>query len=193
MFTTFLPPQGEIFVNDGKCRIVQRHLIFNVGIAYGIDCLLTPPSLGGRCDTQTTFDLQVIPRIPFSPVPSGLKSNGSHFDFCSSSVVDELRTVHLHGRSLSKGIQAEGKYHHQLPWRPDLPGRTLFLMLCCLQEIQSCDLPTMFVTKNAGCRSVCTANVWLPKCCSGYYGRDCQGETTHKPSKRSNVFIEHES
>uniref|UniRef100_A0A671UAA8 Stabilin 2 n=1 Tax=Sparus aurata TaxID=8175 RepID=A0A671UAA8_SPAAU len=52
---------GEIFVNDGKCRIVQRHLVFNGGMAYGIDCLLTPPSLGGRCDEQTTFDLQVIP------------------------------------------------------------------------------------------------------------------------------------
>ncbi|KAM9327686.1 stabilin-2 isoform 2-T2 [Pholidichthys leucotaenia] len=48
---------GEIFINDGKCRIVQRHLVFKGGIAYGIDCLLTPPSLGGRCDSQTTFDL----------------------------------------------------------------------------------------------------------------------------------------
>uniref|UniRef100_A0A8C4GKP0 Stabilin 2 n=1 Tax=Dicentrarchus labrax TaxID=13489 RepID=A0A8C4GKP0_DICLA len=54
---------GEIFVNDGKCRIVQRHLIFNGGIAYGINCLLTPPSLGGRCDEQTTFELQV--NLPF--------------------------------------------------------------------------------------------------------------------------------
>ena len=51
--------QGEIFVNNGKCQIVQRHLIFNGGIAYGIDCLLTPPSLGGRCDKQMTFELTV--------------------------------------------------------------------------------------------------------------------------------------
>lgn len=57
----FLFEQGEIFVNDGKCRIVQRHLVFNGGIAYGIDCLLTPPSLGGRCDKQTTFHLTVNP------------------------------------------------------------------------------------------------------------------------------------
>ncbi|CAB1345818.1 unnamed protein product [Coregonus sp. 'balchen'] len=41
---------GEIFLNDGNCRIIQRHLPFNGGIAYGIDCLLNPPSLGGRCD-----------------------------------------------------------------------------------------------------------------------------------------------
>lgn len=57
----FLFEQGDIFVNDGKCRIIQRHLIFDGGIAYGIDCLLTPPSLGGRCDKQTTFQLSVCP------------------------------------------------------------------------------------------------------------------------------------
>uniref|UniRef100_UPI0037E83392 stabilin-2 n=1 Tax=Semicossyphus pulcher TaxID=241346 RepID=UPI0037E83392 len=50
---------GEVFINDGKCRIVQRHLVFNGGIAYGLDCLLTPPSLGGHCAKQMTFDLQM--------------------------------------------------------------------------------------------------------------------------------------
>ncbi|CAB1434831.1 unnamed protein product, partial [Pleuronectes platessa] len=50
---------GEIYVNDGKCRIVQRHLVFNGGMAYGIDCLLTPPSLGGRCDEQSSFELRM--------------------------------------------------------------------------------------------------------------------------------------
>uniref|UniRef100_H3C877 Stabilin 2 n=1 Tax=Tetraodon nigroviridis TaxID=99883 RepID=H3C877_TETNG len=50
---------GEIFVNDGACRIVQRHLGFPGGMAFGIDCLLTPPSLGGRCDVQTTFDFSM--------------------------------------------------------------------------------------------------------------------------------------
>lgn len=51
--------QGEVFINEGTCRIIQRHLAFKTGLAYGIDCLLTPPSLGGRCDEQTKFDLQV--------------------------------------------------------------------------------------------------------------------------------------
>ncbi|XP_039999160.1 stabilin-2 isoform X2 [Xiphias gladius] len=109
---------GEIFVNPGKCRIVQRHLIFNGGIAYGIDCLLTPPSLGGRCDEQTTFDLQMS---------CGL---------CTSSAV-----------RCPRGSK--------------------------VKEVQKCDLPTMFVTKNSGCRSVCTVNFWQPKCCHGYHGRDC--------------------
>ncbi|XP_075967354.1 LOW QUALITY PROTEIN: stabilin-2 [Anarhichas minor] len=109
---------GEIFVNDGKCRIVQRHLVFSGGIAYGIDCLLTPPSLGGRCDEQTAFDLQMS---------CGL---------CTSS-----------SSRCSRGSK--------------------------LKEVQKCDLPTMFVTKNSGCRSICTVNFWQPKCCHGYHGRDC--------------------
>ncbi|MEQ2165365.1 hypothetical protein GOODEAATRI_016086 [Goodea atripinnis] len=54
-----LVDQGEIYVNDGSCRIIQRHLVFKAGIAYGIDCLLIPPSLGGRCDEQTFLDLKV--------------------------------------------------------------------------------------------------------------------------------------
>uniref|UniRef100_A0A3B3I825 Stabilin 2 n=1 Tax=Oryzias latipes TaxID=8090 RepID=A0A3B3I825_ORYLA len=38
---------------------------------------------------------------------------------------------------------------------------------------QKCDLPNFHVSKNSGCRSVCTVNFWQPKCCPGYYGRDC--------------------
>ncbi|XP_029282312.1 stabilin-2 [Cottoperca gobio] len=109
---------GEIFVNDGKCRIVQRNLVFSGGIAYGIDCLLTPPSLGGRCDEQTNFDLQMS---------CGLCTSG--------------------GVRCPKGSKQK--------------------------ELQKCDLPSVFVAKNAGCRSVCTVNFWHPKCCHGYHGRDC--------------------
>uniref|UniRef100_A0A3P9Q2W9 Stabilin 2 n=1 Tax=Poecilia reticulata TaxID=8081 RepID=A0A3P9Q2W9_POERE len=37
----------------------------------------------------------------------------------------------------------------------------------------NCDLPTLFVSKNSGCQPTCTINFWHPKCCSGFYGRDC--------------------
>ncbi|XP_022068333.2 stabilin-2 isoform X1 [Acanthochromis polyacanthus] len=109
---------GEIFINDGKCRIIQRHLVFRAGIAFGIDCLLTPPSLGGRCDQQNTVDLQMncgICSSFLSRCPTGMKQ----------------------------------------------------------KEVQKCDLPSMFITKDSGCRPVCTVNIWQPKCCHGYYGRDC--------------------
>ncbi|KAB0406464.1 hypothetical protein E2I00_018467, partial [Balaenoptera physalus] len=48
---------GELFLNGQMCRIVQRELFFDLGVAYGIDCLLIDPTLGGRCDTFTTFDV----------------------------------------------------------------------------------------------------------------------------------------
>uniref|UniRef100_A0A673BK44 Stabilin 2 n=1 Tax=Sphaeramia orbicularis TaxID=375764 RepID=A0A673BK44_9TELE len=99
-----------------ECRIVQRHLIFREGIAYGIDCLLTPPSLGGRCDEQSTFEFICIGFL--------------------SLIFSEILSFQS-------------------------------------QEVQRCDLPTMFVTRNSGCRSTCTVNFWQPKCCPGYYGRDC--------------------
>ncbi|XP_072234103.1 stabilin-2 [Leuresthes tenuis] len=109
---------GEIFINNGKCRIVQRHLVFRTGIAYGIDCLLTPPSLGGRCDEQTTFDLQM-----------------------------DCGPCTFTGPMCPKASK----------WK----------------EMKTCDFPTMSVSEHTGCRPVCSIKVWKPKCCHGYYGRDC--------------------
>uniref|UniRef100_A0A8C9EHP5 Stabilin 2 n=1 Tax=Pavo cristatus TaxID=9049 RepID=A0A8C9EHP5_PAVCR len=48
---------GTLFLNDRQCKIVQRQLEFDGGIAYGIDCLLMDPSLGGRCDSFFTVDI----------------------------------------------------------------------------------------------------------------------------------------
>lgn len=48
----------------------------------------------------------------------------------------------------------------------------------CLQEVQKCDLPSIYITQNSGCRTLCAVTVWQPQCCHGYYGRDCLGETT---------------
>ncbi|XP_062347248.1 stabilin-2 isoform X1 [Cinclus cinclus] len=47
---------GALFLNEGQCKVVQRQLEFDGGIAYGINCLLTEPSLGGRCDSFLTMD-----------------------------------------------------------------------------------------------------------------------------------------
>ncbi|XP_064235981.1 stabilin-2 isoform X2 [Aotus nancymaae] len=48
---------GDLFLNGQKCRIVQRELLFDRGVAYGIDCLLIDPTLGGRCDFFTTLNI----------------------------------------------------------------------------------------------------------------------------------------
>ncbi|MBZ3886037.1 Stabilin-2 [Sciurus carolinensis] len=51
---------GELFLNGQMCRVVQRELLFDLGVAYGINCLLTDPTLGGRCDTFTTFNVSGV-------------------------------------------------------------------------------------------------------------------------------------
>ncbi|XP_041833045.1 stabilin-2 [Melanotaenia boesemani] len=109
---------GELFINEGQCRIIQRHLVFGAGIAYGIDCLLTPPSLGGRCDEESTFDILMS---------------------CSPCT--------LSGTRCPNGFKQK--------------------------EVQKCDLPTMHVSKNTGCRLVCSYNFWKSKCCRGFYGLHC--------------------
>lgn len=47
-----------MLINGHAARIVDRHLTFTEGVAYGIDQLLEPPGLGAHCDTlenRTTY------------------------------------------------------------------------------------------------------------------------------------------
>lgn len=46
-------------MGNGDATIIQRHMEFNGGIAYGIDRLLEPPDLGSRCDEFRFVELQV--------------------------------------------------------------------------------------------------------------------------------------
>uniref|UniRef100_A0A8C3Q0S8 Stabilin 1 n=1 Tax=Chrysolophus pictus TaxID=9089 RepID=A0A8C3Q0S8_CHRPC len=50
---------GELLVGNDDAVIIQRHMEFNGGIAYGIDRLLEPPDLGSRCDEFVSVELQV--------------------------------------------------------------------------------------------------------------------------------------
>lgn len=69
---------GELFLNERRCKIVQRQLEFNAGIAYGIDCMLTDPTLGGRCDTFITSEFPGDCRSCYRTFqcPSGSKPTG---------------------------------------------------------------------------------------------------------------------
>ncbi|KAG8439430.1 hypothetical protein GDO86_005587 [Hymenochirus boettgeri] len=109
---------GEILLDDRQCKIVKRQLMFDGGIAYGIDCLLTPSSMGGRCDNLVTFNLAGnCGRCYNTPsCPTGSKSKGEKVK-CPYSL-SQRRTVD-------------------------------------------------------GCRYDCAMLVWIAKCCSGYFGRDC--------------------
>ncbi|XP_010629641.1 stabilin-2 isoform X2 [Fukomys damarensis] len=89
---------GELFLNGQRCRIVQRELLFDVGVAYGIDCLLTDPSLGGRCDTFTSFSVLGdcgsclnTPRCPRWTKPQGTKQKCSYRILPFRSVLEGCR------------------------------------------------------------------------------------------------------
>ncbi|XP_055972331.1 stabilin-2 isoform X2 [Sorex fumeus] len=112
---------GELFLNDQNCRIVQRQIPFDLGLVYGIDCLLMDPTLGGRCDSFSTFDV------------SG--NCGSCFN-----------TPSCPRWSKSKGVK------HRCQYSPSY-RRTVNL---------------------DGCQNQCTLVIPVRRCCSGYFGPDCQ-------------------
>ncbi|XP_066102033.1 stabilin-1 isoform X1 [Saccopteryx bilineata] len=71
---------GELMVGEDDARIVQRHLPFEGGLAYGIDQLLEPPGLGARCDRFETRPLRlkicsICGEEP--PCPEGSQEQGS--------------------------------------------------------------------------------------------------------------------
>ncbi|KAM8973090.1 stabilin-2 [Pelodytes ibericus] len=72
---------GDLFLDNRECKVTQRQLLFDGGIAYGIDCLLTPSSIGGRCDNLVTFELMGncgfcfnTPACPAGSKPKGTKT-----------------------------------------------------------------------------------------------------------------------
>lgn len=60
MYPTSSRLQGELMVGEDDARIVQRHLPFEGGLAYGIDQLLEPPGLGARCDRFETRPVWLV-------------------------------------------------------------------------------------------------------------------------------------
>ncbi|KAM9099981.1 stabilin-1 [Sarcophilus harrisii] len=72
---------GDLLVGEGEARIVQRHMEFLGGIAYGIDQLLEPVGLGSRCDHYVKEQLSTFRQycgscvvLPLCPV--GYKDEG---------------------------------------------------------------------------------------------------------------------
>ncbi|XP_068133029.1 stabilin-2 isoform X2 [Hyperolius riggenbachi] len=88
---------GEIFLDKRQCRITQRQLAFDGGLAYGIDCLLTPLTLGGRCDSLVTFDMTgecglcfSVPKCPSGSKPKGTKTK-CQFEVSSRRTIQGCR------------------------------------------------------------------------------------------------------
>ncbi|MBN3308760.1 STAB1 protein, partial [Amia calva] len=135
---------GDILLNDGNAKILERYIMFKAGIAYGIDQLLEPPNIGARCD-----DLEHVKTYGrcgsclFTPqCYSGLKPSGE-IDFCSYG---SYRPWHHRRYSLF-----DDDLIFQRPYYPSYHSR-----------------------RGEGCRRECIAVQWAPKCCKNHYGKDCQ-------------------
>uniref|UniRef100_A0A4W4EY81 Stabilin 1 n=1 Tax=Electrophorus electricus TaxID=8005 RepID=A0A4W4EY81_ELEEL len=48
-----------ILINGNDAKIIERHLVFSSGIAYGIDKVLEPPNIGAHCDDFATTEITV--------------------------------------------------------------------------------------------------------------------------------------
>ncbi|MBN3320010.1 STAB2 protein, partial [Atractosteus spatula] len=166
---------GDLFLNDGKCRIVQRQLMFNGGIAHGIDCLLSPPSFGGRCDTMDTIDILVHPSLLSMRHTDRERSWGS--EHSSSNLYGTPGAAGVKGlaqgpnrcRSLfpATGCEILGSLEEA-----EEDSLSVFLLLV-QRAVKKCDIMTSFTFLDPGCQHTCSVVLWRPKCCPNYFGRDC--------------------
>ncbi|KAM4676890.1 stabilin-2 [Discoglossus pictus] len=88
---------GNIFLDERQCKIIQRQLEFDGGTAYGIDCLLSPTTIGGRCDNFVPFDILGNCGLCFNPpsCPPGSKIKGQKkkcpYSLSQKRVIDGCR------------------------------------------------------------------------------------------------------
>ncbi|XP_058534492.1 stabilin-1 [Ochotona princeps] len=136
---------GELTVGNDEGRIVQRHLPFEGGLAYGIDQLLEPPGLGARCDRFETRPLRTACSVCGlePPCPAGSREQGSPENcwryFPKFWPPPALHSWGPHSTWMRSSI-----------WGP--PPHSLA----------------------RGCLRNCVTTTWVPSCCPGHYGSDCQ-------------------
>nr|XP_020038120.1 stabilin-1 isoform X5 [Castor canadensis] len=136
---------GELMVGEDDAHIVQRHLPFEGGLAYGIDQLLEPPGLGARCDRFETRPLRlktcsICGLEP--PCPEGSKEQGSP--------------------------EACWRYYSKFWTTPPLGSlalRSVWVRPSLWSQPQRL---------GRGCHRNCVTTNWKPSCCPGHYGSDCQ-------------------
>ncbi|KAM6468194.1 stabilin-1 isoform 1-T1 [Liasis olivaceus] len=140
---------GDIVVDNGNARIVQRYMEFNVGIAYGTDHLLEPPDLGSRCDefqTAETVNNLCGPCGYEKPCPFGSVEQG------------EIQRCYYF-EDVSPSFLWRGKIE-RMRFQPHFRTRSHQRR------------PKKLFTN--GCRKTCFATKWVPQCCANHYGKDCQ-------------------
>ncbi|KAM9680709.1 stabilin-1 isoform 1-T1 [Dama dama] len=136
---------GALTVGEDDARIVQRHLPFEGGLAYGIDQLLEPPGLGARCDRFETRPLwlkvcSICGLEP--PCPPGSQEQGSP-EACWRYFSKFWTSPPLHSLAL-RSVWTRPSHWGQ----PQGLGR--------------------------GCYRNCVTTTWKPSCCPGHYGSECR-------------------
>ncbi|XP_047387387.1 stabilin-1 [Sciurus carolinensis] len=136
---------GELMVGEDDARIVQRHMPFEGGLAYGIDQLLEPPGLGARCDRFETRPLRlktcsICGLEP--PCPEGSWEQGSP-ETCWRYYSKLWSTPSLHSLALGNIWVRPSFWSHPQG-------------------------------KSRGCHRNCVTTTWVPSCCPGHYGSECQ-------------------
>ncbi|GCB71912.1 hypothetical protein scyTo_0006110 [Scyliorhinus torazame] len=94
---------GDLIVNDGSAQIVQRHLEFDGGIAYGINNILEPPDIGARCDALTMHPAhgRCGNCLEPPPCPPGSKpQDGSDYQSCWYNQMNKADKLRPHFRGL---------------------------------------------------------------------------------------------
>ncbi|XP_031414613.1 stabilin-2 [Clupea harengus] len=82
---------GQLYVNDPSCLITPQKFDFPWGKVYGIDCLLSPPSLGGRCDILDPIDITMPCGGCSAPRPCPGKSKLKETLKCNNQAIVTLR------------------------------------------------------------------------------------------------------
>ncbi|KAM6256750.1 stabilin-1 [Porphyrio hochstetteri] len=146
---------GELLVGNGDANIIERHMEFNGGIAYGIDRLLEPPDLGSRCDEFTFIELQGSTEscglCGFEPpCPAGSIQQG------------ETRRCYYYGSQLLRNTFLFHRNPLLRPSWPPAPWDSLRRHFSSRGPLKR------------GCRRSCVSAQWVPQCCLNHYGRDCQ-------------------
>ncbi|XP_075795497.1 stabilin-1 isoform X2 [Pelodiscus sinensis] len=147
---------GELLVDNGNAKIVQRHMEFDGGIAYGIDQLLEPPNLGSRCDEFLSKELKVSEEScgtcgfePPCPIGS-VEQSKRQTCFYEANPFSRFSYFSHHNYLLSRRRHwYPSPFEHSRRW-PSWRSLT------------------------KGCRRTCLSIEWVPECCENHYGRDCQ-------------------
>uniref|UniRef100_A0A8C3BMN8 Stabilin 1 n=1 Tax=Cairina moschata TaxID=8855 RepID=A0A8C3BMN8_CAIMO len=143
---------GELMVGNGDAMIIQRHMEFSGGIAYGIDRLLEPPDLGSRCDEFVFVELQV----------STSDKAEENLHCLLSPCQGRGMGCYYYGNQLFRNTFL---FHHSSLLRPSWPPSPWDPLRRHFSSRGS---------RKQGCERICISTQWVPQCCKNHYGRDCR-------------------